>query len=86
MIEVNIQVRSMGPISEMDMVTVQSCYRIIKMLYKPFIQSYSMDCYFRQSWVDQRLSFKGYRVEIFLVFVLKIFSLDESQYLLIIHC
>ena len=25
----------------------------------PF-QSYIMDCYFRQSWVDKRLSFEGY--------------------------
>lgn len=42
LIEVNMQVRSMGPISEMDM-------------------SYIMDCYFRQSWVDKRLSFEGYK-------------------------
>ncbi|XP_037908522.1 gamma-aminobutyric acid receptor alpha-like isoform X2 [Hermetia illucens] len=33
-------VRSMGPISEVDM-------------------TYSMDCYFRQSWVDKRLAFEG---------------------------
>ncbi|XP_046814431.1 gamma-aminobutyric acid receptor alpha-like isoform X3 [Vespa crabro] len=33
-------VRSMGPISEVDM-------------------TYSMDCYFRQSWVDRRLAFQG---------------------------
>ncbi|KDR19290.1 Gamma-aminobutyric acid receptor alpha-like [Zootermopsis nevadensis] len=39
-IEVDIMVRSMGPISEVDM-------------------TYSMDCYFRQSWVDRRLAFKG---------------------------
>ncbi|XP_039428719.1 gamma-aminobutyric acid receptor alpha-like [Culex pipiens pallens] len=39
-IEVDIMVRSMGPISEVDM-------------------TYSMDCYFRQSWVDRRLEFKG---------------------------
>ena len=25
------------------------------------IQSYIMDCYFRQSWVDKRLSFEGYK-------------------------
>ncbi|CAB4064290.1 GABRA [Lepeophtheirus salmonis] len=40
LVEINIQVRSMGPISEVDM-------------------SYSMDCYFRQSWVDTRLAFSG---------------------------
>ncbi|XP_066154466.1 gamma-aminobutyric acid receptor alpha-like [Euwallacea fornicatus] len=40
-IEVDIMVRSMGPISEMDM-------------------TYSMDCYFRQSWIDRRLSFSGH--------------------------
>ncbi|GAB0100716.1 Gamma-aminobutyric acid receptor alpha-like [Sergentomyia squamirostris] len=39
-IEVDIMVRSMGPISEVDM-------------------TYSMDCYFRQSWVDRRLAFHG---------------------------
>ncbi|XP_034108776.1 gamma-aminobutyric acid receptor alpha-like [Drosophila albomicans] len=39
-IEVDIMVRSMGPISEVDM-------------------TYSMDCYFRQSWVDKRLAFEG---------------------------
>ncbi|XP_068907238.1 gamma-aminobutyric acid receptor alpha-like isoform X2 [Tenebrio molitor] len=39
-VEVDIMVRSMGPISEVDM-------------------TYSMDCYFRQSWVDRRLAFPG---------------------------
>ncbi|XP_046993798.1 gamma-aminobutyric acid receptor alpha-like [Schistocerca americana] len=39
-VEVDIMVRSMGPISEVDM-------------------TYSMDCYFRQSWVDRRLAFTG---------------------------
>ncbi|XP_058788997.1 gamma-aminobutyric acid receptor alpha-like isoform X7 [Phymastichus coffea] len=39
-VEVDIMVRSMGPISEVDM-------------------TYSMDCYFRQSWVDRRLAFAG---------------------------
>ncbi|XP_059609096.1 gamma-aminobutyric acid receptor alpha-like [Phlebotomus argentipes] len=39
-VEVDIMVRSMGPISEVDM-------------------TYSMDCYFRQSWVDRRLAFHG---------------------------
>ena len=27
-----------------------------------YFQSYIMDCYFRQSWVDKRLSFVGYKV------------------------
>ena len=31
------------------------------------IQSYSMDCYFRQSWVDKRLSFSGYKVILWLL-------------------
>uniref|UniRef100_A0A0K8T2K8 Gamma-aminobutyric acid receptor alpha-like n=1 Tax=Lygus hesperus TaxID=30085 RepID=A0A0K8T2K8_LYGHE len=35
-------VRSMGPISEVDM-------------------TYSMDCYFRQSWVDKRLAYRGHK-------------------------
>ncbi|XP_014208925.1 gamma-aminobutyric acid receptor alpha-like [Copidosoma floridanum] len=39
-VEVDIMVRSMGPISEIDM-------------------TYSMDCYFRQSWVDRRLAFQS---------------------------
>ncbi|XP_023932518.1 gamma-aminobutyric acid receptor alpha-like [Lingula anatina] len=39
-VNINIFVRSMGPISEKDMV-------------------YSMDCYFRQRWVDKRLGFDG---------------------------
>ncbi|XP_077516687.1 gamma-aminobutyric acid receptor subunit alpha-2-like [Amblyomma americanum] len=36
----NMLIRSMGPISELDM-------------------EYSMDCYFRQRWTDQRLKFNG---------------------------
>ncbi|OXA53155.1 Gamma-aminobutyric acid receptor subunit alpha-6 [Folsomia candida] len=39
-IRTNILIKSMGPISELDM-------------------DYSMDCYFRQSWRDPRLSFRG---------------------------
>ncbi|XP_024083752.1 gamma-aminobutyric acid receptor alpha-like isoform X2 [Cimex lectularius] len=35
-------VRSMGPISEVDM-------------------TYSMDCYFRQTWVDTRLAYSGHK-------------------------
>ena len=30
-------------------------------LHCPVLQSYIMDCYFRQSWVDKRLSFEGYK-------------------------
>nr|AOO87783.1 ionotropic GABA-aminobutyric acid receptor [Laodelphax striatellus] len=41
-VEVDIMVRSMGPISEVDM-------------------TYSMDCYFRQSWLDRRLAYAGYK-------------------------
>ncbi|KAK7079829.1 Gamma-aminobutyric acid receptor subunit alpha-4 [Halocaridina rubra] len=37
-VEIDIEVRSMSRVSEMDM-------------------TYSMDCYFRQSWVDERLAF-----------------------------
>ncbi|XP_044749311.1 gamma-aminobutyric acid receptor alpha-like [Coccinella septempunctata] len=40
LIKTNILIRSMGPISELDM-------------------EYSMDCYFRQYWRDERLSFRG---------------------------
>ncbi|KAK3853797.1 hypothetical protein Pcinc_039679 [Petrolisthes cinctipes] len=43
-VEIDIEVRSMGQISEMDMLS-----------HPP--QSFSMDCYFRQSWVDDRLTF-----------------------------
>ncbi|XP_018331768.1 gamma-aminobutyric acid receptor alpha-like [Agrilus planipennis] len=39
-VEVDIMVRSMGPVSEVDM-------------------TYSMDCYFRQTWIDTRLAFAG---------------------------
>ena len=58
LIEVNMQVRSMGPISEMDMVSPAHKWRF----YYSIIQSYSMDSYFRQSWVDKRLAFSGYEV------------------------
>ncbi|XP_076347804.1 gamma-aminobutyric acid receptor alpha-like isoform X2 [Tachypleus tridentatus] len=40
LVYIDIEVRSMGPISEVEM-------------------SYSMDCYFRQSWIDRRLAFTG---------------------------
>ncbi|XP_036149128.1 gamma-aminobutyric acid receptor alpha-like isoform X3 [Monomorium pharaonis] len=39
-VKINILIKSMGPVSELDM-------------------DYSMDCYFRQSWRDSRLSFLG---------------------------
>ena len=64
----------MGPISEMDMVRLQSysacviCIKHATQITSIFnhnyfhVQSYSMDCYFRQSWVDKRLSFSGYKV------------------------
>ncbi|KAG8333043.1 Gamma-aminobutyric acid receptor subunit alpha-4 [Homalodisca vitripennis] len=39
-VKTNILIRSMGPVSELDM-------------------DYSMDCYFRQSWRDSRLSYIG---------------------------
>ena len=58
LIEVNMQVRSMGPISEMDMVSKH----VVPMILMTYFQSYSMDTYFRQSWVDERLSFSGYEV------------------------
>ena len=54
-VNVNILIRSMGPISEMQMVRLGDHEQTIK---NPF-QYYSMDCYFRQYWRDQRLSFKG---------------------------
>ncbi|KAH7646461.1 gamma-aminobutyric acid receptor alpha-like [Dermatophagoides farinae] len=39
-ITTNLEIRSMGPISELDM-------------------EYSLDCYFRQKWQDERLRFTG---------------------------
>ena len=54
-VNVNILIRSMGPISEMQMVRIGDHEQTLK---KSF-QYYSMDCYFRQYWRDQRLSFKG---------------------------
>ncbi|CAL8117415.1 unnamed protein product [Orchesella dallaii] len=40
-VEIDIMVRSMGPISEVDM-------------------TYSMDMYFRQTWIDTRLAYSAY--------------------------
>ena len=67
LIEVNMQVRSMGPISEMDMVSTNMAYITI-IMNMSYMQSYIMDCYFRQSWVDKRLSFEGYKVLIIMFF------------------
>ncbi|XP_067949719.1 gamma-aminobutyric acid receptor subunit alpha-1-like [Watersipora subatra] len=44
-IQLDLNIRSMGPISEMD-------------------RSYSMDCYFRQTWNDPRLVYSGASKEI----------------------
>ena len=63
-----MQVRSMGPISEMDMVKATLDHFN---LFNAYYQSYSMDCYFRQSWVDKRLSFSGYKVIPVMVLIMK---------------
>ena len=39
-VEVNIAVRSMGPVDELS-------------------QTFTLDCYFRQFWTDERLTFNG---------------------------
>ncbi|XP_037087543.1 gamma-aminobutyric acid receptor alpha-like [Pollicipes pollicipes] len=44
-VEVDIQLKSMGPISETDL-------------------TYSMNCFFRQSWVDRRLAFDGVGLDV----------------------
>ncbi|KOB71948.1 Ionotropic GABA-aminobutyric acid receptor GRD [Operophtera brumata] len=51
-VQTNILIRSMGPVSELDMLA-----KYEKTFYFP--QDYSMDCYFRQYWRDTRLSFLG---------------------------
>ena len=38
LVNVNLDIRSLGPVDEMN-------------------EIYSLDCYFRQSWVDKRLSY-----------------------------
>lgn len=43
-VQTNILIRSMGPVSELDM-------------------DYSMDCYFRQYWRDERLSFSANNIQ-----------------------
>ena len=47
----------MGQISEMEMAS-NTKGATIKDLNSP-IQFYSMDCYFRQYWCDEQLSFKA---------------------------
>ena len=59
--EVNMQVCSMGPISEMDMVSKDQLENLWQFCN---LQSYWMDSYFQQSWVDKRLSFSGYQVQL----------------------
>ncbi|CAH1102402.1 unnamed protein product [Psylliodes chrysocephalus] len=63
-VEVDIMVRSMGPISEIDM-------------------TYSMDCYFRQSWMDKRLSFfasSNYTLALSISMLAKIWKPDTYFY------
>ncbi|XP_056645522.1 gamma-aminobutyric acid receptor alpha-like isoform X1 [Diorhabda sublineata] len=63
-VEVDIMVRSMGPISEIDM-------------------TYSMDCYFRQSWTDKRLSFlstNNYTLALSISMLAKIWKPDTYFY------
>lgn len=55
-VQTNIFIRSMGPISELDMVTIKRYFTDNRNIN---FQEYSMDCYFRQYWRDQRLSFLG---------------------------
>ena len=53
------------------------------------VQSYSMDCYFRQSWVDKRLSFSGYKVTLFTFFTSFCFtflSLFRMPLLFLLRC
>lgn len=61
-------VRSMGPITESEMVRSPiTCYKrvsvflhrfgAIKTIYLNFLQTYSLQCYLRQSWHDERLKF-----------------------------
>ncbi|RUS78341.1 hypothetical protein EGW08_013892, partial [Elysia chlorotica] len=44
-VKADIEIRSMGPISEKDMI-------------------FSMDCYFRQNWVDRRLAFNATKEQV----------------------
>ena len=55
---INVHIKSMGPISEEDMVKFfNTWHAMMNGLFLP--QNYSMDCYFRQYWRDERLSFTG---------------------------
>nr|CAD7260340.1 unnamed protein product [Timema shepardi] len=64
-VEVDIMVRSMGPISEVDMIEISDklkglrSHKVLLINHCVLLQTYSMDCYFRQSWVDRRLAFQG---------------------------
>ena len=57
----SILIRSMGPISDIDMVT-RKIYQSVLLWNICCLQHYSMDCYFRQYWRDTRLSFKGLKM------------------------
>ena len=59
-VKVSILIRSMGPISDTDMVS--ECEQLDNITMSPLLQHYSMDCYFRQYWRDSRLSFKGLKM------------------------
>ena len=58
--KVSILIRSMGPISDIDMVNNYFSKYFYVLISD--IQHYSMDCYFRQYWRDTRLSFKGLKM------------------------
>ena len=59
-VKVSILIRSMGPISDTDMVS--ECELLDNVTIGLVLQHYSMDCYFRQYWRDSRLSFKGLKM------------------------
>ena len=59
-VKVSILIRSMGPISDIDMVNNYFSKYFYVLISD--IQHYSMDCYFRQYWRDTRLSFKGLKM------------------------
>ena len=59
-VKVSILIRSMGPISDTDMVRDSDIF--CKVSVDLLVQHYSMDCYFRQYWRDSRLSFKGLKM------------------------